>query len=150
MSETLWENWRFRIGVRWLWIEKNRRELLSRAKRKDGCSVFNNTKKPDVFCCHDILQALSASPDSKVVFPPREQSSDDVTVKLSSSFCHWQKCNVFRCYVFLSIQVFFNRLEIPSIKRHSYRFSCVVTQAWWHLVAFRCYSHRSDCNERLI
>jgi hypothetical protein len=33
------------------------------------------------------------------VFLPREQSSDDVTVKLSSSFfCHWQKCNVFRCY----------------------------------------------------
>jgi len=41
-----------------------------------------------MLCCHDILQALSASCDGKVVISPREQSSDDVTVKLSSSFCH--------------------------------------------------------------
>jgi hypothetical protein len=32
MSEQTWEKWRFRTGVRWLWIEMQIKELLSRPK----------------------------------------------------------------------------------------------------------------------
>jgi len=31
-SEGTWEKLRFRIGVRWLWIEKHGRDLLSRSE----------------------------------------------------------------------------------------------------------------------
>jgi hypothetical protein len=30
MSDQIWEKRRFRIGIRWRWTEKHRRELLSR------------------------------------------------------------------------------------------------------------------------
>jgi hypothetical protein len=39
MSEWIWEKLRFRIGIKWLWIEKHGRELLSRPKLTKICSA---------------------------------------------------------------------------------------------------------------
>jgi len=39
MSDGIWEERRFRIEERWLWIEKHWRELLSRPKFKNRCSA---------------------------------------------------------------------------------------------------------------
>jgi hypothetical protein len=39
MSEQIWEKLRFSIGVSWLWIENNGREVMSRPKLKKSCST---------------------------------------------------------------------------------------------------------------
>ena len=40
----VWEKLKFRIGIRWLWLEKHGTELLSRPKLKQSSSAKKNKK----------------------------------------------------------------------------------------------------------
>jgi hypothetical protein len=41
----MFHEWRFRIGIRWLWIEKHGKELLSRPKLAKSCSAKRRTRR---------------------------------------------------------------------------------------------------------
>ena len=59
MSERIWEKWKFRIGVRGVWIEKHGRELLGRPKLIKGCSAKSRRRRrrctaASTVCLHGV------------------------------------------------------------------------------------------------
>jgi hypothetical protein len=49
MSERIWEEWRFRTWVRWLWTEKHGRDLWSWPKLKKSCSAKRRSEDWSAF-----------------------------------------------------------------------------------------------------